>query len=143
MIDAKTANLLPKADLHCHLDGSVRTATIRDLAKQNGAKLPTEDLAALEKYVQVPETCRSLTEFLACFNFFYDFLKSPAAVERIAYELVADAAKENVRILEVRFAPPLQETDKFSADEVVRRALSGLAAGERDFKVKTGAILCF
>lgn len=143
MIDAKTAHLLPKSDLHCHLDGSVRTSTIRDLAKKAGAKLPTEDLAELEKYVRVPETCRSLTEFLACFNFFYDFLKSPDAVERIAYELVEDAAKENVRIIEARFAPPLQETDKFSADEVVRRALAGLAAGESDFKVKTGAILCF
>ncbi len=144
MIDRVKATKLPKADLHCHLDGSVRTSTIRDLAKKAGAKLPTEDIEELEKYVRVPESCRSLTDFLACFNFFYDFLKDPEAVERIAYELVEDVSKENVRILEVRFAPPLQEIPgKFSADEVVERALSGLAQGEKDFKVKTGAILCF
>ena len=148
MIDRNKATSIPKADLHCHLDGSVRTSTIRDLAKKAGARLPAEDISELEKYVRVPETCRSLTEFLACFNFFYDFLKTPEAVERIAYELVEDVSKENVRILEVRFAPPLQEEDnisgRFSAMKVVERALSGLRQGEKDFpSVKTGAILCF
>lgn len=143
MLNEKTIRKLPKVDLHCHLDGSVRTSTIRDLAKKSGAKLPTENLEELEKYVRVPESCRSLTEFLNCFNFFYDFLKSPEAVERIAYELCEDISKENIKYIEVRFAPPLQITEKFNADDVVRCALSGLEQGARDFKIKTGAILCF
>lgn len=143
MFDEKKIIRYPKVDLHCHLDGSVRTSTIRDLAKKAGAKLPTEDLTELEKYVRVPKSCRSLTEFLAAFNFFYDFLKSPEAVERIAYELCEDVAKENVKYIEVRFAPPLQATENFSAEEVVRRALKGLEQGSRNFKVRTGVILCF
>ncbi len=146
MTDIKEiAQKLPKAELHCHLDGSVRPETILALAKKRGAKLPTEDVKELKKYVCVPPSCRSLAEFLACFNFFYDFLKDPEAVERISYELVEDVSRENVRILEVRFAPPLQEVPgKFSADEVVKSALAGLMRGEKDFPgVKTGAILCF
>lgn len=133
---------LPKVDLHCHLDGSVRAATLYELGKKSGRKLPTDNLNEFKKYVSVPSDCRSLTDFLRAFEFFYDFLKSPEAVERIAYELCEDAARENIIYLEVRFAPVLQATENFPPEEVVRMALRGLAQGEKDFKIKTRAIIC-
>lgn len=133
---------LPKVDLHCHLDGSVRVETIRDLAKSSGNSLPTEDLDDLKKYIQVPPDCKSLSEFLKCFDFYYEFLKSPEAMERIAYELCEDVSKENVRYMEVRFAPALQATDKFSIEDVVKNVLTGLEEGGKKFSVRSGAILC-
>lgn len=133
---------IPKVDLHCHLDGSVRTGTILELAKRQNIKLPTEDPDELKKYVQVTPSCRSLAEFLKAFEFFYPLLKNPYAVERIAYELCGDCKEENIKYFETRFAPALQSTEKFSQEEVVKTAISGLEQGCKDFGIKAGIILC-
>lgn len=134
---------LPKIDLHRHLDGSVRVETIRDVALKHGFKLPTEDLQQLKKYVQVSPDCRSLTEFLKTFDFFYEFLKFPDVLERISYENCEDAAKkENIKYLELRFAPPLQARDGFDEEEVVRSVLHGVKYGQKDSGIKVGVILC-
>lgn len=131
---------MPKVDLHCHLDGSVRVETIRDLARKTKANLPM-DLKALKKLVSVDEDCRSLGDFLRVFEYFYPLLKSAEAVERIAYELVEDASRENIKHNEVRLAPALQATPNFSMEQVVQAALKGLAAGSAKFKTGATAIL--
>ncbi|MEW6556194.1 MAG: adenosine deaminase [Elusimicrobiota bacterium] len=133
---------IPKVDLHCHLDGSVRAETILELAKKQNIKLPTPNPDELKKYVQVSKNCRSLAEFLKVFNFFYPLLKNPEAVEKIAYQLCEDCKAENIKYFETRFAPALQSTADFPMDEVVKKALFGLQQGSRDFKIKANAILC-
>lgn len=133
---------LPKVDLHCHLDGSVRTETIIELAKKQNIKLPTENIDELKRYVQVSPDCRSLTEFLKAFEFFYPLLKNPYAVEKIAYQLCEDCKNENIKYLEVRFAPALQASEGFNQEDVVKTAISGITQGCRDFKIKAGIILC-
>jgi len=100
MVPEEILKKIPKVDLHCHLDGCVRTPTIIELAKKQKVKLPTEDIEELNKYVQVSPDCRSLTEFLKAFEFFYPLLKNPYAVEKIGYELCEDAASENIKYLE-------------------------------------------
>jgi adenosine deaminase len=133
---------LPKVDIHCHLDGSVRTGTILELARAQKIKLPADNAADLAKYVHVSPDCRNLTEFLKVFDYLLPVLKTHDAVERISYELCEDCASENVKYVEVRFAPYLQATDDFSMDEVVTACLSGLKRGAADFGIKTGVILC-
>src|SRR5689334_6761798 len=81
---------LPLIDQHLHIDGAVRTQTMIDLAREQKIALPTYDAAQLEKLVRVSPDCRSLSEFLATFNIFYDLLKTPAALERITFELCED-----------------------------------------------------
>ncbi|MFN3966930.1 MAG: adenosine deaminase [Endomicrobiia bacterium] len=133
---------LPKVDLHCHLDGSVRPQTLFEVAKKHKFKLPTDDPEKFKKYVQVSENCCSLTEFLEKFEFFYEFLKFPDVVERIAYELCEDLSKENVKYFEVRFVPYLQSKKNFSPEDVLKKALKGLIAGSKDFSIGFGIILC-
>lgn len=134
---------LPKVDLHRHLDGSVRVETIRDVAIKHGFTLPTTNVEELKRYVQVSPQCRSLTEFLKTFDFFYDFLKFPDVLERIAYESCEDAVKnENIKYLELRFAPPLQINQNFNEEDVVRSVLHGIKYGQKDFNIKVGVILC-
>lgn len=133
---------LPKVDLHCHLDGALRVSTILDLGEKHKVKLPAYDLEELKKFVQVPSSCRSLSDFLKCFEFFYEVLKSPEAMERVAYELCEDAAKENIRYLEVRYAPSLQDSAKFSMEDSVRAVIRGLTSGRKKFNVGWGIILC-
>ncbi|HOW27978.1 MAG TPA: adenosine deaminase [Elusimicrobiota bacterium] len=133
---------LPKVDLHLHLDGAARPKTLMELAKKAGARLPTQDPEEFKVYVQVSRNCRSLTDFLKAFEFFYPYLKSAEAVERLAYELCEDCAAHNVRVFEARFAPALQATDKFSMEDVVRAAIRGIERGQKDFSVKAGFHLC-
>ncbi len=134
---------LPKIDLHRHLDGSVRVETIRDAAIKHNFPLPTHDINELKKYVQVSPSCKSLTEFLKTFDFFYEFLKFPDVLERIAYENCEDAVKkENIKYLELRFAPPLQTKENFSEEDVLKSVIHGIKYGQRDFGVKVGLILC-
>lgn len=121
----------------------MRPSTILDLARELKMKLPARNVEELKGYVQVKPTCRSLTEFLSAFDFFYPMLRTPAAVERIAYERCEDCARENIRYAELRFAPILQTAEGFNMEEVVRAALRGARQGQRAFGVRVGLILCF
>lgn len=133
---------LPKTDIHCHLDGSLRPRTVLELARRFQVKLPADTVEALTPHVQVAPTCRSLKEFLDVFDLLYPLLRHPEAVERIAYELVEDCAAENIRHVEARFAPSLQAHDKFRTDAVVEATLKGLKRGLKDFGVSSSVIIC-
>jgi adenosine deaminase len=98
-------NDLPKAELHCHLEGSIRTATIIDIAREHGLSLPAFDVAALDPYVKVYEQLKDLQSVLDAFAIFQNSLASPAAVERIMAELCEDSARQNIKLFEVRFSP--------------------------------------
>jgi adenosine deaminase len=133
---------LPKTDIHCHLDGSLRPATVLDLARKHKVKLPADNLKDLTPFVQVAPTCRSLKEFLDVFYVLYPLLVYPEAVERISYELVEDCAKDNIRHVEVRLAPGLQATKDFSTDQVIESVLKGLRRGCKDFGTTSSVIIC-
>ena len=102
--DAKY-NGLPKAELHCHLEGSVRTATIIDIAREHGLELPAYDVAALDPRVKVFDQLKDLAAVLEAFGIAQRSIASPAVVERIAGELFEDANAQNIKLLEVRFSP--------------------------------------
>jgi adenosine deaminase len=131
-----------KVELHCHMDGAVRVDTFLDVARRRGIELPTRTPEGLRRYVQVPHDCRSLTRFLETFNFFLPIISEAEAVERIAYEMCEDEARQGVRYFEARFSPHVLMTDTFRPAEVVERALAGLEKGQQRFGVTARAILC-
>ncbi|MBI5367533.1 MAG: adenosine deaminase [Planctomycetes bacterium] len=133
---------LPKIDLHLHLDGALRVATIAELARERRVPLPTYDPQRLRHYVQVGPRCRSVAEFLATFRYFYPVLADAAALERVAYELCEDQSRAGVIYFEARYAPVLLAHARFRPAETVRAVLRGLEAGGRDFGVAWGLILC-
>jgi adenosine deaminase len=96
---------MPKIDLHRHLEGSLRLSTLAEIARQHGVDLPSLSLEELRPYVQVVDDPPDFLVFLAKFKLLRRFYSSREAVERIAYEAVADAAADNVRYLELRFSP--------------------------------------
>jgi adenosine deaminase len=114
----------PLADLHRHLDGSLRLSTLRELASELG--------------VDVPEDVRfqpnmGLEAALARFAVTLSVLQRPDAVRRVADEMCEDAATEGVETLEIRFAPQLHRAAP--QDEIVDAALDGVAG-------RAGLILC-
>ena len=98
-------NDIPKTEIHCHLEGAIRTQTIIDIAHEYNLKLPAYEVDELDKHVKVHTQLRDLEAVLAAFGIFQNSITSPAVVERIAWELFEDCAKQNIKLFEVRFSP--------------------------------------
>lgn len=132
----------PKVDLHCHLDGSVRISTVWDLAKSQNIQLPASNEAELFAHVYAGDVATSLIEYLKGFDTIVRVLQTKEALYRVAYELIEDCSKENIRYVEVRYAPVRHIEMGLSPEAIVESVLLGLAHGERDFGVSSGLILC-
>jgi adenosine deaminase len=132
---------MPKGELHVHLDGSLRPATMIDLARVSGIKLPTQDPAELAAWMLVSDA-RNLDDYLARFEYTIALLQTPEAIERVAYEMVADAAADGLRYLEVRYCPALSTRQGLSMDDAVAAEWRGLQRGERDFGLVARIINC-
>jgi adenosine deaminase len=95
----------------------VRIATAEELSGRRGLRMVA------------PDDCPSQAEYITYFDDAIAVMQTPAALERIAYELCLDSAAENVDYLEVRWAPRLHLRQGLSVEEVIRAVLAGLAAG--------------
>lgn len=98
-------NMMPKAEIHLHLEGAIRTQTIIDIAREYHLTLPSFDPAELDKHIKVYDQMRDLKAVLEAFTIFQNTITSPLVVERIAWELFEDSARQNIKLLEVRFSP--------------------------------------
>jgi len=132
---------LPKTDLHCHLDGSLRVSTIIELAKAQRVSLPTFDAGELERMLVAGESVASLDDYLRAFDITLSVLQREDALERCAYELAEDAHRENIRYLEVRYSPVLHSRLGMRPAAVVEAVVRGLRKAERDFGIRCGVIL--
>jgi adenosine deaminase len=141
MLTRDVVSRLPKAELHVHLDGSLRPETMIDLARQAGVSLPSSDADRLRRYMRVDDA-KNLEEYLLRFDVTIALLQTPEALERVAYEMVEDAARDNVRYLEVRYCPHLSRRQGLTLDEVIAAEIRGFRRGERDFGVIARVINC-
>ncbi len=133
---------LPKTDLHVHLDGSLRLSTILDLAERQRVELPARDEEGLRKAMNLGENCGSLVEYLKAFDVTLRVLQTADALTRTAYELAEDAAKENVRYMEVRYSPMLHTRRGLKLTTVVEAVLEGLRAAQDKYGIESNVIIC-
>ena len=134
----------PKAELHCHLDGSLRLETMLDIARKEGkmSVLPSDSVEELESILRQIDDSETLEAYLAWFKYSIPLMQTREALTRIAYELAEDCAQENVKYLEVRYGPILHTEEGLSLEEVNDAVLEGLKHAERDFGIRTGVIIC-
>jgi len=133
---------MPKTDLHCHLDGSVRLDTVLDLAKRQQVVLPTFDRGELHGMLVAGEHVASLDDYLRAFDITLSVMQTEEALERCAYELAEDAHREHVRYLEVRYSPVLHTRTGLRPAQVVEAVLRGLRQAKRTLGIRYGLILC-
>ena len=141
MLTPELLRRLPKAELHVHLDGSLRPETMIDLARRARVELPSRDPAELRR-LMVADDVSDLEAYLARFELTIALLQTPEAIERVAWEMCQDAAADGVRYMEVRYCPLLSCRGGLSLDAVLEAELRGLARGEADFGIGARAIVC-
>ncbi|MFK8025126.1 MAG: adenosine deaminase [Ilumatobacter sp.] len=124
-IDAALFGSLPKVELHCHIEGTMRPATVEDLARRNGIVMPTDDVTALYDY-------EDLTGFLEVFWLVQSTLATPEDWERLAYESIVDGAEHGLVYRETFFTPARHLAGGQRLGDIVAALDRGLTAAERD-----------
>jgi adenosine deaminase len=123
-MDPDTLRRLPKAELHLHLDGSMRPSTAVALAAESGKPLTPEAAAAR---MVGPERCRDQAELLSFFDLPISLLQDAGSLERVAAELVEDLAADGVRYAEIRWAPRLHLSRGLSVAAVIEAVATGVS----------------
>ncbi|WP_338754564.1 adenosine deaminase [Bacillus sp. FJAT-52991] len=132
---------LPKIELHCHLDGSLRSETIIDIAKREDINIPSYNIEEIQREITAPLECESLDEYLEKFAIPNLVMQSKESLRRISFELFEDAAKENVKYMEVRFAPLLHTQRGLDVEEIIQSVLDGMKKAENKYDIKGNIIL--
>lgn len=139
MNDIHYAKRLPKIDLHHHFDGAFDLPHLYREARRR--KLPQGQLSEQEFFArcQVAPTCRTLTEFLAVFEFFYGIAQDADFLHEEARLLPSRVAEDGVIYLETRFGPHLFSNAHLTPEQVTEAVLSGI---ESNPAVPVRVILC-
>ncbi|MGL5085486.1 MAG: adenosine deaminase, partial [Clostridium sp.] len=132
---------LPKIELHCHLDGSLRPLTVIEFAKKENIILDSYNCSDVEKLLQVSDECSSLEEYIKRFDLPIKVLQTLENLERAAFELLEDAAFENVKYIEVRFAPILHVEKGLSLEEIIGSVVKGVQKAEEKYDIKGNVII--
>ena len=124
---------MPKVELHCHLDGSLSKEFL----------MQTLQLSTLDMHtIQAPANCQSLAEYLTCFDLPVSALQEKEHIRDAVVDVVRQAAAENVRYMEIRFAPMLSVNSHLDLENVVQAAVYGCQKAFDRYGVFTNLILC-
>src|SRR5262245_50467438 len=126
---------MPKAELHLHLDGSLRPATALELARQRGLD-EGMDLAALAERLESPPQTASQAELLEAFDLPIALMQDAESLYRITHELVEDIASDGTRYAEIRWGPLLHVLDGLDLEA----GIAAVVAGAHDGSSATGVV---
>ncbi len=127
---------MPKAELHLHLDGSLRVATALDLARTRGVDAP-RDWTGMSRALIAPMPCVDQAQLLEAFDLPIALMQDAEALERITRELVETKAAENVRYMEIRWGPLLHVAGGVPLEDGIAAVCAGAAAGA----ARTGSVV--
>jgi len=133
---------MPKVELHRHLQGSIRTSTIIDIAHKHKVDLPEFAESRLDRYVKRRHPAKDLLEFLKPWTIFSRIIVNPEIASRITYEAIEDAASDNVEYLELRFSPyTMSNNRKIGTRELLEAIIAATRDGEKHFPIVVKLLL--
>lgn len=128
-------------DLHLHLDGSLSAAAILDVARRETIPLPATNEKDLLPYLQVPENCQSLNEYLEKFYLPNLVLQTKEGLEECTLDLLERLANDGLKYVEIRMAPQLSCGKGLKQKEVVKTLIKSCKNG-RKYGIFSNLILC-
>jgi len=138
-LDPATRRLIeamPKAELHLHLDGSLRVDTALELARTRGVEAP-RDWTGMSRALIAPMPCGTQAELLEAFDLPIALLQDAEALHRVTAELVETKAADQVRYVEIRWGPRLHVLGGMSLAE----GIAAVVAGAREAADRTGTVV--
>jgi len=132
---------LPKVSLHDHLDGSLRPATLIELAAEIGHELPSQDAEELADHFRENANSGSLEKYLETFAHTTAVMQTAQNLRRVAKEYVEDLAADGIIYSEVRWAPEQHQLEGLSLDETVEAVQEGLNQGMEAVAEQDGVIV--
>jgi adenosine deaminase len=127
---------MPKAELHLHLDGSLRIDTAIELARTRGVDAP-RDWIGMSRALIAPMPCTSQAELLRAFDLPIALMQDTEALERITAELVETKAADGVRYVEIRWGPLLH----VAAGLALADGIAAVCRGAHDAAARTGTVV--
>jgi adenosine deaminase len=125
---------LPKVELHCHVEGTLRPATVVELAAKHGISLPTTDVDEIYTY-------ETIYEFLEIFRLVNSTVIDREDFARVAYESLEDGVRlGNLKYREMFFNPTLHTPRGVSMATVMDGLADGIRAAEVDLGVRCALI---
>lgn len=141
-IPRKLIEQMPKTDLHCHFDGSIRINTVIELARKNHVELFSYEPEVLMEHMKYGRVRSSLEEYLLGFDPLIAVLQNADDIEQAFFEVCEDASLENIWHLELRYCPYLHTKKKMTSEEVIECCLRAGARAERELNISVRHILC-
>lgn len=141
MLKSEIIAQMPKIELHCHLDGSLSLKCIKALAKNDQVWIPLKDDEILQR-AQAPETTKTLLEYLERFDFVLPLLQTYQNLELAAYDVAEQVSFDNIKYIEIRFAPMQHLQENLTLEEAVEAVLAGCVRAEQDFDLKINLLIC-
>ncbi len=132
---------LPKVELHRHLEGTLRLKTMLEVADQHGITIPDDVMRLHNMVTMQEEEGFSFQIFLSKFNTLRLFYRSPDIIHRITREAVEDAARDNVRYMELRFTPvALSRVERFPRHDVIDWVVTSARQAAADYGIAVSLI---
>lgn len=126
---------IPKIELHCHLDGSVSIALLKQLALEQGITLNEQNL-------QVDQNCENLEEYLRCFDEIQKVLQTADSLQRSVIDVASQVVKDNVKYIEIRFAPLFHMEKGLSINETIQAVIAGAKLAMTQYNIKINILVC-
>jgi len=121
---------LPKVELHCHVEGTLRPQTVADLARKHDISLPTTDVDRIYDY-------ETIYEFLEIFRLVNSTVIDQGDFARVAYESLEDGVRlGNLKYREMFFNPTLHTPRGVAMSTVIDGLIEGCRAAEQDLGVR-------
>lgn len=123
---------LAKIELHCHLDGSLTLSSVSELLNR---KVSADEL-------MVADDCKDLATYLEKFKLPLQCLQSYQNLKKAAREFLISLAKDNIKYVELRFAPMLSVNENLDCKNVIEAVLEGLKSGKEVCGIEYNVIVC-
>ena len=142
MIAKEVIAKMPKIELHCHLDGSLSIGLIRKFLRESGTDIAISNEEFMKRISVAKDGADTLGEYLDYFYLPLSLLQTSENLELASYDVIRQASEDNVKYMELRFAPMLHLSKGLDMYDAVNAVIEGIKRAEEEFDIMVGIVIC-